>query len=245
MIPSRTNIRDIYRKYAVQDPAVLTMVQSGVMAIACFEPAARSPAFWRSPCRRRTGTPSSPSTSRRSRTAHDDSPRGRILAYFARVDLPGGNFDYRRRNCREFPELEQAHVLAFADALEELKSGRPEMGWARWVFPRPRNFGMTPDQAQYAIADTEEAADMLLHPVLGKNVKNAARALLGWAGTTPRNASSDSRDWSTSGNRSSSLQRRRPGLSVSARCWKQYLRMHKGTVIHAGTIPNTGSATRT
>ena len=105
---------------------------------------------------------------------------GLTLACFERVVNPRGHDWYERRHCYDFSALEEAHRIAFDDALAELRAGQPDTGWSRWMFPCLRDCAMSAARAKYALASEREAADLLLyHPFLGKNIKNAVRALTG------------------------------------------------------------------
>lgn len=51
-----------------------------------------------------------------------------------------------------------------------------------FVFPQIAGLGLSPTARLYAIADRAEAAAYLSHPVLGERLREAALALLPWAG---------------------------------------------------------------
>lgn len=67
----------------------------------------------------------------------------------------------------------------FELALSELRAGRKTSHWIWYVFPQIAGLGMSEMSVFYSIADINEAKNFLAHPVLGKRLHEAAKALLG------------------------------------------------------------------
>ena len=66
----------------------------------------------------------------------------------------------------------------FASALWELRAGRKRSHWMWFVFPQIRGLGSSPTAMLYAIASLAEARAYLDHPVLGRRLAEATRAVL-------------------------------------------------------------------
>ena len=66
----------------------------------------------------------------------------------------------------------------FASALRELRAGRKRSHWMWFVFPQIRGLGSSPTAMLYAIASLAEARAYLDHPVLGRRLTEATRAVL-------------------------------------------------------------------
>jgi uncharacterized protein (DUF1810 family) len=66
----------------------------------------------------------------------------------------------------------------YADALQEIKSGRKTTHWMWYVFPQIAGLGTSETAKFYAIKDMEEATAYLQHPVLGKRLIEISEAML-------------------------------------------------------------------
>lgn len=80
------------------------------------------------------------------------------------------------------PDLErfieaQDRGASFAHALSELRAGRKRNHWIWWVFPQLASLGRSANARYYGIADADEAAEYLRHPVLGARYLEALRAV--------------------------------------------------------------------
>ena len=63
-------------------------------------------------------------------------------------------------------------------ALSEIKKGRKVSHWMWYIFPQIAGLGLTDTSRFYAIKDSDEAAEYLRHPVLGKRLIEISRELL-------------------------------------------------------------------
>lgn len=63
-------------------------------------------------------------------------------------------------------------------ALEEIKNGYKESHWMWFVFPQLKGLGRSPMAEFYGIVDRDEAIAYLLHPVLGKRLREISEILL-------------------------------------------------------------------
>lgn len=75
-----------------------------------------------------------------------------------------------------------AQAEIYGQALRELRAGRKATHWMWFVFPQIAGLGLSPTARLYAIADRDEAAAYLTHPVLGPRLREAAEALAPWIG---------------------------------------------------------------
>ncbi len=73
----------------------------------------------------------------------------------------------------------------YADALQEIKSGRKTTHWMWYVFPQIAGLGTSETAKFYAIKDMEEATAYLQHPVLGKRLIEISEAMLQLPGNDP------------------------------------------------------------
>ena len=55
----------------------------------------------------------------------------------------------------------------YQTALSEIKNGRKRSHWMWYILPQIQGLGFSETAKFYAIADAQEAADFLAHPVLG------------------------------------------------------------------------------
>lgn len=72
----------------------------------------------------------------------------------------------------------QAQEGTHATALAELRAGRKRSHWMWFVFPQLRGLGRSETARFYGIADGNEAARYLAHPVLGPRLTTCAEAVL-------------------------------------------------------------------
>lgn len=70
----------------------------------------------------------------------------------------------------------------FPTALSELRAGNKRSHWIWFIFPQIAGLGRSDTARFYAIADRDEAAAYLAHPVLGPRLRECCEAVLGWAG---------------------------------------------------------------
>lgn len=79
-----------------------------------------------------------------------------------------------------------AHLQRFIDAqktdyttaLQEIRNGRKISHWMWYIFPQIEGLGFSSTSKFYAIANLDEAAQFLQHPVLGKRLIEICQALL-------------------------------------------------------------------
>lgn len=68
---------------------------------------------------------------------------------------------------------------SYERALAELKAGRKTGHWIWWVFPQQKGLGTSHNSTYYGLADEEEAAGYLTHPVLGARYRECATVVHG------------------------------------------------------------------
>jgi uncharacterized protein (DUF1810 family) len=73
----------------------------------------------------------------------------------------------------------QAQSAVYADALDELRSGRKRSHWMWFVFPQLRGLGRSATSEHYGISDLGEAIEYFRHPVLGPRLVECCRVLAG------------------------------------------------------------------
>jgi uncharacterized protein (DUF1810 family) len=66
---------------------------------------------------------------------------------------------------------------SYADALDEVRSGRKQSHWMWFVFPQLAGLGRSPTAQHYAIRSLDEAQAYLDHPVLGARLREMVAAL--------------------------------------------------------------------
>ena len=71
----------------------------------------------------------------------------------------------------------------YEQALQEIREGRKRTHWIWYIFPQLRGLGGSYNANYYGIADREEAALYLQHPVLGARLREITHALLQHRGT--------------------------------------------------------------
>lgn len=64
-------------------------------------------------------------------------------------------------------------------ALAELKAGEKTGHWIWWVFPQLKGLGKSRNSTNYGLADEEEAAAYLAHPVLGARYRECVTVVHG------------------------------------------------------------------
>lgn len=79
---------------------------------------------------------------------------------------------------RDWDLFLQGHDEFYQSALAEIRAGRKESHWIWFIFPQIAGFGQSYMSKEYAIADLEEAAGYLEHPVLGGHLREICGALL-------------------------------------------------------------------
>lgn len=68
----------------------------------------------------------------------------------------------------------QAQEPVYGGVLAELRAGRKRSHWMWFVFPQIAGLGSSEMARRYAIADEDEAAAYLAHPVLGRRLRECA-----------------------------------------------------------------------
>jgi uncharacterized protein (DUF1810 family) len=71
----------------------------------------------------------------------------------------------------------RAQQGVYEAALAELQAGRKRSHWMWFVFPQLAGLGRSEMAQKYAIADGDEAAAYLAHPVLGPRLRTCAKAV--------------------------------------------------------------------
>jgi len=71
-----------------------------------------------------------------------------------------------------------AQNQVYLKALSEIRNGRKETHWMWFIFPQLEGLGQSETARFYAIADLQEAADYLAHPVLGRHLVQISEELL-------------------------------------------------------------------
>jgi uncharacterized protein (DUF1810 family) len=70
----------------------------------------------------------------------------------------------------------------FEQALAELQAGAKRSHWMWFIFPQIAGLGRSDTARYFAVADVDEAAAFLAHPVLGPRLRTCTEAMLAWAG---------------------------------------------------------------
>jgi len=78
----------------------------------------------------------------------------------------------------------QAQAPLYDGVLDELRAGRKRSHWMWFIFPQIAGLGRSEMAQRYAIANDDEAADYLAHPVLGPRLRECAGIVLGLKGAT-------------------------------------------------------------
>lgn len=71
-----------------------------------------------------------------------------------------------------------AHNGSYEYALKEIKAGHKETHWMWWIFPQYKGLGQSDVSKYYAIQSKEEAQAYLVHPILGRRLRDCMIALL-------------------------------------------------------------------
>lgn len=66
----------------------------------------------------------------------------------------------------------------YLTALSEINKGRKETHWMWFIFPQLRGLGISDNAIYYGLADLNEAAAFLAHPILGKHLIEISELLL-------------------------------------------------------------------
>lgn len=66
----------------------------------------------------------------------------------------------------------------YDQALAEVRNGRKYSHWIWYIFPQLKGLGMSYNANYYGIDSKEEAAAYLVHPVLGKRLREITSAFL-------------------------------------------------------------------
>jgi uncharacterized protein (DUF1810 family) len=72
----------------------------------------------------------------------------------------------------------QAQARNYEQALAEIRRGRKQSHWMWYVFPQLAGLGTSSTAQRYALANLDEAAAYLHHPLLGPRLLECASALL-------------------------------------------------------------------
>ena len=68
----------------------------------------------------------------------------------------------------------QAQAPVYAQVLGELRAGHKTSHWMWFIFPQIAGLGRSSMAQRYAIANDDEAADYLAHPLLGARLRECA-----------------------------------------------------------------------
>lgn len=79
-----------------------------------------------------------------------------------------------------------AQKQMYEKALTEVKNGRKLTHWIWYIFPQLKGLGMSSNSQYYGIDDLEEAKAYLLHPVLGKRLREITTAFLDLSGVNAK-----------------------------------------------------------
>ena len=85
---------------------------------------------------------------------------------------------YSKSDIRRFIEAQESPFCGYEVALQEVKSGRKRSHWIWYTFPQFRELGQSSRSDYWGIADRQEAADYLAHPLLGARLREITSALL-------------------------------------------------------------------
>ena len=72
----------------------------------------------------------------------------------------------------------EAQAGIYDQALAEIRAGRKRSHWMWYVFPQLAGLGNSPTSVRYGIANRDEAAAFLAHPILGPRLLQCAEAVL-------------------------------------------------------------------
>lgn len=85
---------------------------------------------------------------------------------------------------KELVRFLEAQNQVYLKALAEVRNGRKESHWMWFIFPQVKGLGWSDTAKFYGIADLDEAAAYLAHPVLGKHLVEISQAVLDVDGKT-------------------------------------------------------------
>lgn len=88
----------------------------------------------------------------------------------------------------------QAQDPVYADVLDELRAGHKRSHWMWFIFPQIAGLGRSSMAQRYAIANDDEAADYLAHPVLGARLRECANIVLSLQGLSANDIFGDPDD---------------------------------------------------
>lgn len=71
-----------------------------------------------------------------------------------------------------------AQVMAYAQALGELREGRKRSHWMWFIFPQLRGLGLSQTAQHFGMSGVEEARAYLAHPLLGPRLRACVEAVL-------------------------------------------------------------------
>ncbi|MEX0317683.1 MAG: DUF1810 domain-containing protein [Ruegeria sp.] len=77
-----------------------------------------------------------------------------------------------------------AQDRVWPSVLKELEQGQKTSHWMWFVFPQLSALGRSPTAQRYGIADLDQAADYLTHPVLRDRLIEVSRLMLSHSGTS-------------------------------------------------------------
>jgi len=78
----------------------------------------------------------------------------------------------------ELERFIKAQEGIYEQALEEIKRGRKTSHWMWFIFPQIKGLGLSSTSQFYAIRDLNEAEEFLMHPILGRRLKEISNELL-------------------------------------------------------------------
>lgn len=85
---------------------------------------------------------------------------------------------------RTLEKFVNAQEQIYEIALAEVKNGRKCSHWIWYIFPQLKGLGKSSNSQYYGISDLEEAKAYLLHPILGKRLREITIALLNLNGVS-------------------------------------------------------------
>ena len=72
----------------------------------------------------------------------------------------------------------EAQSKSYDQALKEIKAGHKETHWMWWIFPQYKGLGESKLSKHYAIQSRDEAQAYLVHPILGRRLRDCMMVLL-------------------------------------------------------------------
>ncbi|WP_312510923.1 DUF1810 domain-containing protein [Massilia sp.] len=88
----------------------------------------------------------------------------------------------------------QAQDPVYAGVVDELRAGHKRSHWMWFIFPQIAGLGRSSMAQRYAIANDDEAADYLAHPVLGPRLRECANIVLSQQGLSANDIFGDPDD---------------------------------------------------